>query len=90
MTDLEMQSLHRHLLAAVAVLEKAMATADEEIVARNPTYFREGGHHLSDAGIKAIYDLFDQGSSIEQVAKTMGISVRGAAGRRQAWLKKKR
>lgn len=47
---------------------------------------RETGH-LSDAGIEAIYKLFDEGCSIEETAKRMGISFRGAASRRQTWAK---
>lgn len=90
MTPSDIQALHRHLTSAVTILEKAMATGSNTDIPsqRNPAHFRESGH-LSHAGIAAVYELFDQGSSLEDVAKTMGISVRGAAGRRQAWLKSK-
>ena len=53
---------------------------------RNPAFFRKTGH-LSDAGIEAIYKLFDEVCSIEEAAKRMGISFRGAASRRQTWAK---
>jgi hypothetical protein len=49
---------------------------------RNPAFFREMGH-LSDAGIEAIYKLFDEGCSIGEPAKRMGIPFLGAASRRQ-------
>ena len=70
--------------------DTSLATRSAQIAPRrNPDHFRETGH-LSDAGIAAIYALFDQGLTIEEAAKAMHISVRGAAHRRSAWQKLKR
>lgn len=91
------RDLKRALATASALLEQIEKTPSTERGAyapqavsdgRNPLYFRETGH-LSDDGIKALYGLFDQGLTIEEAAKEMGISIRGAAGRRSAWLKAK-
>jgi hypothetical protein len=48
---------------------------------RDPAHFRATGH-LSDLGISALYELFAQGVSLHEAARRMGISYRGAAGRR--------
>jgi molybdenum-dependent DNA-binding transcriptional regulator ModE len=53
---------------------------------RNPAFFREMGH-LSDAGIEAIYKLFDEGCSIGEAAKRMGIPFRGAPHVVRHWAK---
>jgi hypothetical protein len=84
----EVTELRRHLEQALAILnaQSGNKSASGERSKRNPDYFRPTGH-LSDAGIEAIYELFDNGATIEEVADTMGISVRGAAGRRRAYLK---
>lgn len=89
MSSEEIQQLYHHITAAAAILEKLRENCPERLplYRRDPAHFRETGH-LSDAGIEAIYKLFDQGRSIEQAAKDMGISIRGAASRRQAWAKR--
>lgn len=89
MSSRELHDLHRHLMAAAAIVEKLLDRSPDAPLAspRNPAHFRETGH-LSDIGIEAIYKLFDEGRSIEQAAQEMGISVRGTASRRQAWAKR--
>lgn len=91
------RDLKRALISATGLLEQIEKASSMERNAyasgtasdgRNPAYFRETGH-LTDEGIKALYALFDQGLTIEEAAKVMGISIRGAAGRRSAWLKAK-
>jgi len=88
MSSHDLQSLHRHLSAATAILEKLLNRSPDALLTgmRNPAFFRETGH-LADAGIEAVYKLFDEGCSIEEAAKRMGISFRGAASRRQMWAK---
>jgi hypothetical protein len=88
MSPRDLQALHRHLSAATAIVEKLLNRSPDALSTgmRNPAFFRETGH-LSDAGIEAIYKLFDEGCSIEEAAKRMGISFRGAASRRQTWAK---
>lgn len=90
MSPADLQALYRHLTSAAAIVERAIAQSASPPATggRNQEHFRENGH-LSDAGIAAIYELFDRGHSIEQAAQEMGISIRGAAGRRSAWLKRK-
>lgn len=89
MSARELQDLHRHLTAAASIVEKLLDRSPDAPTAspRDPAHFRDTGH-LSDAGIEAIYKLFDEGRSIEQAAQEMGISIRGAASRRQAWSKR--
>ncbi|BCB19207.1 hypothetical protein OCUBac02_21010 [Bosea sp. ANAM02] len=89
MSSRELQELHRHLSAAVAIVQKLLDGSPDASLSftRNPHHFRETGH-LSDAGIETIYKLFDDGRSIEQAAQEMGISIRGAASRRRAWAKR--
>lgn len=89
MSSRALQDLHRHLTAAAAIVEKLLERSPDApaISTRNPAHFRNSGH-LSDAGIEAVYQLFDEGRSIEQAAQEMGISIRGAALRRQAWAKR--
>lgn len=91
------RDLKRALITASGLLEQLEKASSPERGAnapqavsdvRNPLHFRETGH-LSDDGIKALYGLFEQGLTIEEAAKEMGISIRGAAGRRSAWLKAK-
>lgn len=88
MSPRDLQALHRHLSAAIAIVEKLLNRSPDALSTgmRNPAFFHETGH-LSDAGIEAIYKLFDEGCSIEEAAKRMGISFRGAASRRQTWAK---
>jgi hypothetical protein len=88
MTDHDLQALHRHINAANAIVEKLLGHPSDTYSSdeRNPAFFRNTGH-LSDAGIKAIYQLFEDGCTIEEAAKRMSISFRGAAQRRQAWKK---
>ena len=88
MSSHDLQALRRHLSAATAIVEKLLNRSPDALSTgmRNPAFFRETGH-LSDAGIQAIYKLFDEGCSIEEAAKRMGISFRGAASRRQTWAK---
>jgi hypothetical protein len=81
----ELQNLHRHLSAALAIVERMIEPGSADAGSRDPSYFRESGH-LSDAGIQALYALFEDGVSIEEAAKRMGISHRGTAARRKAWL----
>ena len=87
----DLDNLLIHLTEAVVILKRIIEASPEETVKfhRNPIFFRETGH-LSDAGIANIYKLFDSGKSIEQVATEMNISIRGAAGRRQAWIKSRK
>ena len=54
---------------------------------RDLSHFRENGRHLSDAGVKAVRELFAKGKTIEQVAAEIGISVSGASERRRDWLR---
>lgn len=91
-----LQELNQHLLAAQQLVErlerlgwsasepKAPAAMAES--RRNPRHFRPTGH-LSDEGIAFIGRLFDDGATIQEAAEAMGISFRGAAKRRAAWLK---
>lgn len=88
MIELELLTHLRRLLSeasAVAAQLSGDAPINSVIGERNFTHFRSSGH-LSDAGVEAVYALFDKGCSIEKVANAIGISIRGAAGRRQAWL----
>lgn len=89
MTSRALQDLHRHLTAAAAIVEKLLERAPDApaIGTRNPAHFEKSGH-LSPAGIEAIYQLFDEGRSIERAAQEMGITPRGAAMRRKAWAKR--
>lgn len=88
MSSHDLRALHRHLSAATAIAEKLLNCSPDALLTgmRNPAFFRETGH-LSDAGIEAIYKLFGEGCSIDEAAKRMGISFRGAASRRQTWTK---
>ena len=80
----ELQALRRHLDAANAIVSRLLKKDKADGAARNPAHFRSTGH-LSDAGIEAIYKLFDAGETIEGAAAKMGISIRGAASRKRAW-----
>ena len=90
MSQRDLQDLQRHLSAAAVIVARLLERSDGSPGPgmRNPAYFRDTGH-LSDAGIEALYKLFDHGVSVEQVAREMGISLRGAASRRQAWARKR-
>lgn len=81
----ELKELQRHLDAASSIVGRLLRNENAEGVARNPAHFRSTGH-LSDAGIEAIYKMFDAGETIEGAAAKMGISIRGAASRKRAWL----
>lgn len=53
---------------------------------RNPIYFQNNGRYLSDAGRRAMFDLFEGGHSTRAAAAELGISQGPAAEYRRQWL----
>lgn len=90
------QALHRlqeelsQVQAKLALLQEAEEGPPpaEGQPQRDPRWFRPSGH-LSEIGIQHAYKLFEAKFTVEQVASAMGISIRGAAGRRASWLKER-